>query len=388
MMSVVRHAAWPLLLVGIILTFVGNQPARIVGFPQYEGPPVLPERSRFGELIVVDGCLRVRGYPDPTYPDRTPVSLLLVWPANFTLSAKGNSIQIIDGAGLIAARVGDEVRFSGHPICSDGWCLTTDIGEIDLLQPLPEGCPGPYWIVGEEVSAVAPDEPTVVSIPGSTLWFPRQKSVKGPLVQRTALNGGELILDGDCLRVGRPNPIYRNQNPNLVVVWPAGFTPHIEDGVVQIRNGAGRTIARVGDKIYMGGGETWFKPKGTDSDRCPGKYWIAHDVSHPNKREVIVENRRKDAVVVDINKSTLGSKFDISLEDEIIEACSTKRFGPKSSFAPKPTRDMHIEVYEIYHGRRGDLVLITKVSPKFREDSSDYWYLEVVVPGATDDECR
>ncbi len=332
---------------------------------------------------MIDGCLRVRGYPDPTYPDRTPVSLLLVWPANFTLSAKGNSIQIIDGAGLIAARVGDEVRFSGHPICSDGWCLTTDIGEIDLLQPLPEGCPGPYWIVGEEVSAVAPDEPTVVSIPGSTLWFPRQKSVKGPLVQGTALNGGELILDGDCLRVGRPNPIYRNQNPNLVVVWPAGFTPHIEDGVVHIRNGAGRTIARVGDKIYMGGGETWFKPKGTDSDRCPGKYWIAHDVSHPSKYEVIVENRSKDAVVVYVSGGRLGSKD----EDEIIEGCSTKRFGPKSWFAPKPTRDLRVSVYDS-HGVDRSHILETMASPQSPQESSDYWYVEVVVPGATDDECQ
>ena len=204
MMSVARYAAWPLLLVGIILTLACNQPAsdqaannqpaskepasdqptRIVGFPQYEGAPTLPEGSKFGELIVVDGCLRLRRYSDPNHPDQTPVPLLLVWPENFRLSTKGDSAQIIDGAGLIAARVGDDVRFSGHGVCSEGWCGITDIGEIDLLQPLPEGCPGPYWVVGEEVSSVGPDEPTVVSIPGSTLFFPRQKSIK-------AAEGGE-----------------------------------------------------------------------------------------------------------------------------------------------------------------------------------------------------
>ena len=360
-----------------------NQPARIVGFPQYEGPPMLPEGSRFGELIVVDGCLRVRRYPDPTYPDQNPVPLLLVWPENFTLTTKGDSTQIINGAGLIAARVGDDVRFSGHGICSEGWCGITDIGEIDLLQPLPEGCPGPYWIVGEDVSAVDPDEPTVVSIPGSTLFFPRQKSVKGPRAIMTALNGGELILDGDCLRVGRPNPIYRNQNPNHTVVWPAGFTPHIEDGVVHVRNGAGRTIARVGDEIYMGGGETGINPRGLDSERCPGKYWIAHNVRHPSKFEVIVENRSEDAVVVYVSGRRLGSKD----EDEIIEGCSTKRFGPKSWFAPKPTRDLRVSVYDS-HGVDRRQVLETMVSPKFPEDSSDVWYVEVVVPGAADDECQ
>ena len=372
-----------------------TSPPRIVGFPQYEGAPTLPEGSKFGELIVVDGCLRLRRYPDPNHPDQTPVPLLLVWPENFRLSTKGDSIQIIDGAGLIAARVGDDVRFSGHGVCSEGWCGLTDIGEIDLLQPLPEGCPGPYWIVGEEVSSVGPDEPTVVSIPGSTLFFPRQKSIKAAGVERmTALIGGELLLDGDCLRVGRMNDRY----PDPAIVWPAGFAPHIEDGVVRVRNGAGRTVARVGDEIGMGGGEVsasfvseLYYPG--MSERCPGKFWIAGSVRHPSKYEIIVENRRKDAVAVYIDKSRLGSKFDISLQDEIIEGCSTKRFGPRSWFAPKPTRDMHIEVYDIYHGRGGALihgapVLTTKVPPRFREDSSDDWYLEVVVPGDADDECH
>ena len=379
MMSVVRHAAWPLLLVGIILTLVGNQPARIVGFPQYEGPLMLSEGSRFGELIVVDGCLRVRRYPDPVDPNSyyqpSSTPLMLIWPANFTWSAKGNSIQIIDGAGLIAARVGDDVRFSGHGICSEGWCGTTDIGEIDLLQPLPESCSGPYWIVGEEVSAVGPEEPTVVSIPGSTLFFPRQKSVKGPRAVMAALNGGELVLDGDCLRVGRMN--------DPTIVWPAGFTPHIEDGVVQVRDGAGRTIARVGDEIYMGGGEISAEFRGLDPERCPGKYWIADSVRRPSKYEVIVENRSKDAVVVYVSGRRLGSKD----EDEIIEGCSTKRFGPKSWFAPKPTRDLRVSVYDS-HGIDRRHVLETKASPKFRVDSSDDWYVEVVVPGATDDQCQ
>ena len=406
MMSVVRHAAWPLLLVGIVLTLacnqpasdqaannqpasdqqVSNQPAQIVGFPQYEGAPMLPEGSKFGELIVVDGCLRLRRYPDPNYPDpdQNPVSLLLIWPENFTLTTKSDSVQIIDGAGLIAARVGDDVRFSGHGVCSEGWCGITDIGEIDLRQPLPEGCPGPYWIVGEEVSAVDPDEPTVVSIPGSTLFFPRQKSVKGPRAVMTALNGGELILDGDCLRVGRMNDRYADP----AIVWPAGFTPHIEDGVVQVRDGAGRTIARVGDELYMGGGEVsasfvselYYPGK---SEKCPGKFWIGDNVRHPSKYEVIVENRSKDAVVVYVSGRRLGSKN----EEEIIEGCSTKRFGPNSWFAPKPVRDMRVSVYDS-HGVDRRHILDTKASPQFPQESSDYWYVEVVVPGATDDECQ
>ncbi len=375
MLSVRRHGPLLLLLVGILLVLVGcrsEPPARIVGFPQYEGTVKSGGLTWFGKLIVAGGCLRVT-YPSSNNPQS---SALVVWPSNFTLSVKGNSVQIIDGAGLIAARVGDDVSYSGYG--------TKDIGNIALQQPLPAGCPGPYRIVGDRFRAVGSDEPTVVSIPGSTLFFPRQKSIRtagGVLMD--ALKGGELILDGDCLRVGALPYRNRKNNPNPTVVWPAGFTPHIEDGVVHIRDGAGRTIARVGDEIYMGGGGAGINHKVTDSARCPGKYWIAHNVRHPSKFEVIVENRSEDAVVVYVSGRRLGSKD----EDEIIEGCSTKRFGPKSWFAPKPTRDLRVSVYDS-HGVDRRQILETRVSPKFPEDSSDVWYVEVVVPGAADDECQ
>ena len=104
---------------------------------------------------------------------------------------------------------------------------------------------------------------------------------------------------------------------------------------------------------------------------------------HPSKYEVIVENRTKDAVVVYVSGRRLGSKD----EDEIIEGCSTKRFGPKSWFAPKPTRDLRVSVYDS-HGVDRRHILETKASPQFPQESSDDWYVEVVVPGATDDECQ
>ena len=54
---------------------------------------------------------------------------------------------------------------------------------------------------------------------------------------------------------------------------PPGFTPHVEDGVVHVRNGAGRTIAKVGDEIAGGGGS--FKGK---HGECPGGLFRIHDV--------------------------------------------------------------------------------------------------------------
>ena len=74
---------------------------------------------------------------------------------------------------------------------------------------------------------------------------------------------GELVLDGPCLRI----------NGGATVLWPAGFTPHFEDGVVQVRNGAGQTIAKVGDEISGGGG--YFK---SEYDECPGVAFQIHGV--------------------------------------------------------------------------------------------------------------
>ena len=88
-------------------------------------------------------------------------------------------------------------------------------------------------------------------------------------------------------------------------------------------------------------------------------------------------------MVVWVSGRRLGSKD----EDEIIEGCSTKRFGPKPWFGPTPMGKLSVSVYDS-HGVGRRHILETMVSPKFPEDSSDVWYVEVVVPGAADDECQ
>lgn len=120
-------------------------------------------------------------------------------------------------------------------------------------------------IVGDEVSAVGPDEPTVVPLPGSTLYFQRSRTPRGAPETELALLIGELVLDGDCLRIGGDN------GEGYFVVWPPGFTPHIEDGVVHVRNGGGQIIARVGDRLRLGGGVA--RPSG--EHKCPGPFWGA-----------------------------------------------------------------------------------------------------------------
>ena len=79
-----------------------------------------------------------------------------------------------------------------------------------------------------------------------------------------ALGIGELVLDGPCLRLG---------DSSTTIIWPAGFTPHVDRGVVQVRNGAGRVIATVGDEIAAGGGYRTL-----DDGACSGEVFIANQI--------------------------------------------------------------------------------------------------------------
>jgi hypothetical protein len=94
-----------------------------------------------GELIVVDGCLRLRtGDPDG------PV-FLLIWPPGYALRTEGEAIEVLDKTGRVVVRVGERVQLGGGESPT-----TAALLETILEEPLPEQCPGPYWMV-------APSEP-------------------------------------------------------------------------------------------------------------------------------------------------------------------------------------------------------------------------------------
>ena len=95
---------------------------------------------------------------------------------------------------------------------------------------------------------------------------------------------GKLFLDREgCLRVN--DPTLDSDDPGYVPVWPPQYKPDTEDDVVRILDGKGRIVARVGEGVYMGGGEidtaTLEEYNFMDerllqelSERCPGRYWL------------------------------------------------------------------------------------------------------------------
>ena len=221
----------------------------------------------FGVLESTTGCLSVRLFPLPNAQASYPDSLLMLWPANYSVREEDGNIHVIDGNGTVAARVGDTIRASG-----DWW---RDVpGE--LAESIPEACrePGHYWQVGDEVSIIDRDEPTAVAVSGSTLYFPRHQTragIDGMGIGLTLARGeGELALGGDCLRIGGED--------GRIIVWPPGFTPHIEDGVIEVRNGGGKTIARVGDYLVIGG-SAGSENTVTSGPCSGGAYWVNTSIS-------------------------------------------------------------------------------------------------------------
>jgi hypothetical protein len=87
-----------------------------------------------GELVVEDGCLRVR--------QTDGSSRLIIWQPDYFLNSDHGTIEIVDSEGQVVWRVGEQVVLGLADVAD--W-------EDQLRDPLPERCPGPYWIMDEIV---------------------------------------------------------------------------------------------------------------------------------------------------------------------------------------------------------------------------------------------
>ena len=230
-------------------------------FPRHDAPLGTDRGGDYfaGQLVISKGCLRADA---PTRIATNPrSSWLLIWPGAFTLEAESGSVRIVDGLGRIAAHVGDHVRLSRATVTFQ---QAMDQG---LVEGLSEDCAEPYLLVGDEVTAFDPKkEATELRLSDPDVLFLRQKTVMGFPSLKQAQGIGELVLDGQCLR------LLRLGGP-ATIVWPAGSTPHVDRGVVHVRNGAGRVIATVGDEIAAGGGYRTL-----DSGACSGEVFIANQI--------------------------------------------------------------------------------------------------------------
>ena len=113
-------------------------------------------------------------------------------------------------------------------------------------------------------------------VPTSTPYFPAQRDPGA--VQMEARAEGRLILDEGYLRL---KPTF---GESYMIIWPYGYTVRLEDKTIQVLNADGQPVARVGDWIVLGGGETYLTEFIEDiigqslPPDCTGPYWITGTV--------------------------------------------------------------------------------------------------------------
>lgn len=113
-----------------------------------------------------------------------------------------------------------------------------------------------------------------INTSSSTPFFPVQNYPSE--FSMTALLEGKLVLGDGCLRVD-------NDYDDYLPVWPHGFSLSIDGEEILIIDGTGKPIARVGDKVKVGGGEIPVEriakySEELPSARCSGPYWIVGEV--------------------------------------------------------------------------------------------------------------
>ena len=240
-----------------------SEPAPAVVFPRHDAPLGTDRGGEYfaAQLVLSEGCLRAEVAAQ--YDANHPGSWLLIWPDGITWDSEAETVRVQDELGRVAARVGDYIRLSRAAFTFE------EAAERELVRGPSEDCAEPYFLVGDEVSVFDPgSEATELRLSDPDVVFFRERTfVARHQALLEAAGVGELILDGQCLRLNYDSP--REYRPTII--WPAGFTPHVNDGVVEIRNGAGRVVAQVGDQIAGGGG---FFDRG--SGDCSGPVWRAN----------------------------------------------------------------------------------------------------------------
>ncbi len=114
-------------------------------------------------------------------------------------------------------------------------------------------------------------------------FFAVKKEADPNYIYFDALAEGKLVLDNNNLRLkpswGKGDVWSKGE----LLIWPYGYSLRIEGKEIQIIDNYGHLVARVGDKIKVGGGEVPAeiveKYIGQQlPDDCTGPYWLVSRV--------------------------------------------------------------------------------------------------------------
>lgn len=212
-----------------------------------------------GMLIEENGCLRV-------IEEGNRGGFLVLWPFDSNISVSGESIEVLNGAGQVVARVGERLRIGGGAMESPSSMARFD----DVIPGLPiDGCPGPYWIAGELETLAAQAIPDIYINPFSSggrilAMFIYQSR---PSVAEGTLSGVLVVDDQGCMRV-----------EDYIILWPPGV--YLREDPLRLFNENRKTIGQVGEAIQLRGAEKSSQDYRYFDNKipCPGPYWGVAEV--------------------------------------------------------------------------------------------------------------
>ncbi len=127
---------------------------------------------------------------------------------------------------------------------------------------------------------------------GQTIYLPKQPPTAESMA---ALMEGELVEVNGCLRVTDEG--YKD---GFLVLWPYHADIRVAEDRIEVLNGAGQAVARVGQPLRLGGGAMESSASmarldevipGLPLPNCPGPYWVAGEL------ETLVEQSVPDIYV-------------------------------------------------------------------------------------------
>ena len=213
-------------------------------FPKLVEQTLVMEAETQGQLVLENGCIRLKDMDDTDY--------LLIWPPRFELTVDGEDIHMRDDAG-VSLSVGETIQLGG------GEKKITHLKT--MVEPsILNHCPGPYWVIGEI----------------QTLYFPKL------VEQRTLMEAetqGQLVLENGCIRLKDMG------GTDYLLIWPPRFELTVDGEDIRMRDDAGVSLS-VGETIELGGGEkkiahlkTMVEP--SIPNHCPGPYWVIGEIQTP-----------------------------------------------------------------------------------------------------------
>lgn len=207
------------------------------------------------------------------YVENTPLAgLIEVRTASVTLAelkaAQQKAIQLVRELGLPFSSGINVQENRVELYVSDRSLFETSMQNSNLQLP-------------EHVEVVVTYEPlddeipfALTPVPG--LAFPQLRAQSTTFM--LALLQGKLAIRDGCLRVSEGD-----EDPGSLIIWQPDYFLNDNDGTVEVLDREGKAVARVGERVSMGGGEVSLASvetqlRGPIPSQCEGPYWLMGEI--------------------------------------------------------------------------------------------------------------